>query len=103
MIVLDTQHSARFYTRTLGFKLVDQGPAVSNLDRQPQWVLLRRAETELLLHARASWPAHVVELRPGARLSLTLPGDHAQTLVDPDGVWIEVVPDAGESYVRRAA
>lgn len=102
MIVADTLRSARFYADALGFEVAAQGPPVDRSDAQPAWLLLRRGATEMMLHARAAWPANVALLHPGAPLTLVLPGAARASLVDPDGARVEVLPREPVA-VRRAA
>ncbi len=103
MIVADTLRSARFYADRLGFEIAVAGPPVSAADRQPQWLLLRRGAVDVMLHARASWPSHVIQLHPCAPVTLSIAGETSQLLVDPDGVRIAVEPLQSDFALRRAA
>lgn len=103
MIVADTLRSARFYADRLGFQIAAAGPLVSSSDPQPEWILLRRDTVDLMLHARASWPSHVIQLHPSGSLTLSIPGANRESFVDPDGVRIDVVPEPLAEPLRRAA
>ncbi len=103
MIVADTLRSAHFYADRLGFQIAAAGPHVSPSDPQPEWILLRRGAVDVMLHARASWPSHVIQLHPNAPITLSISGAKKESLVDPDGVRIDVLPEALVQPIRRAA
>lgn len=103
MIVADTLRSARFYADRLGFEIAAAGPHVSAADLQPEWIVLRRGTTDVMLHARASWPSHVIQLHPCAPITLSIAGETRQSLVDPDGVRVEVIPHVSNQQMPRAA
>ena len=121
MIVRDVQTTVDFYTRALGFRLVQHAPGPDGL---PAWALLRRGDVALLFESRAGWPANVVPLVPseatvtfhldddGAHvLRANLPpsarvhdeGDGAFTVADQDGYHVRVAPARATVMPARRA
>lgn len=97
MLVRNVPASTRFYTETLGFRVVLRDA------KDGAWALLRRGDAELLLEDRARWPEAAVPLGETGTLTLCLvfDGEDEGAWTDPDGVRVVVTADA--SVRQRAA
>lgn len=90
MLVRNVAESTRFYTETLGFRVVLRDALGG------AWALLRRGDAEILLEDRARWPEATVPLGETGTLTLCLASDgkHEGEWIDPDGVRVVVRAEA---------